>query len=271
MTQTKLFSTGVRPIIDDYLLKKSQERRDYGKYWSASSAGYCMRKVIFDRMKIPPVKEDARKQRIFTAGHIFHSWIQQLTNAAGVSVTQEAELIDDNLRVKGHFDDLILINNKPVLYDYKTQNSRAFQWQKKNGSSMSHFHRLQLGTYMYMLRNANHTNTTEGHIFAQKYDMKDLTEARILKISKDDLCMSEEQLLWSSRLESDVTDYWYKLNTYWDSKEIPECTCADHEGGFMAKEAYNPYYYNGSPCSIDWFIKCTREKEAGDGKNKVEK
>ena len=50
-----LFETGIRPYIDEYLKKKSEERRDYGQYWSASSAGYCMRKVIYDRLGVPLV------------------------------------------------------------------------------------------------------------------------------------------------------------------------------------------------------------------------
>lgn len=52
-----LFETGVRPAIDAYLQKKAEEERDYGDYWSASSAGYCMRKLIFERLKVPHVKE----------------------------------------------------------------------------------------------------------------------------------------------------------------------------------------------------------------------
>lgn len=28
----------------------------------------------------------------------------------------------------------------------------------------------------------------------------------------------------------------------------------------MAKEAYNPYFYNGSPCSLDWYNKCKENK-----------
>jgi hypothetical protein len=38
-----LFDTGVRPLLDNYMTLKAAERRNYGKYWSASSAGYCMR------------------------------------------------------------------------------------------------------------------------------------------------------------------------------------------------------------------------------------
>lgn len=81
----------------------------------------------------------------------------------------------------------------------------------------------------------------------------DLTEARILSISKDDLRMDEKQLLWSQALWNEVRDYWTSLNYHWKMKTLPPCTCADHENGFMAQEKYNPYFYQNSPCSIDWY------------------
>jgi hypothetical protein len=169
-----LFNSGVRPIIDNHLIAESKKERDYGDYWSASSGGYCMRKVIFERLGVEHTGEDdPRKQRVFSAGHIFHDWIQKLTKDAGISVAQEVELQDEDLMIRGHFDDLILVTKEKthftpgevskgikdafeqhlILYDYKTVNSRSFIWAKKNGNAISHFHRMQLGTYMYMLRN----------------------------------------------------------------------------------------------------------------------
>ena len=86
----------------------------------------------------------------------------------------------------------------------------------------------------------------------------DLTEARILKISKDDLRMEEQQLLWTPELETEVTDYWKRLNRFWKEKQIPPCTCADHENGFLASEKYNPYFYDGEPCSIKLYERFKR-------------
>jgi hypothetical protein len=271
-----LFLTGVRPLVDAYLLEESKKIRDYGKYWSASSAGYCMRKVIFERLGVPKIeqKEDARKQRVFTAGHVFHNWLQEITKAAGISVAQEVELQDEDLMIRGHFDDLVLIDPNVawdkvnpfdgkeappteqhlILYDYKTVNSRSFMWAKKNGNAMSHFHRLQLGTYMYMLRKGHeHTDGGFGHTTELCPLIDNLTEARILKIEKENLMMMEQQLMWTPDLEKDVVGYWKTLNGYWKNKKIPKCTCADFEGGFMAKEQYNGYYYNGEPCSLEYY------------------
>lgn len=239
-----LFDTGLRPVVDDYLLAESRKVRDYGSYWSASSAGYCQRKVMFDRLGVPSVETDAdaRKQRVFTSGHLFHAWMQGLTKEAGISVEQETELQDENLMVRGHFDDLIKTDRGLVLYDFKTVNSQAFKYKK---DEMSHFHRMQLGTYMYMLQ--------------PKYP--DLKEARTLLISKDDLRMKEQQIFWNDKLEQDVKSYWTTLNSNWEKKVFPPCTCADYEQGFMAKEKWNPYYYDGEPCSIKLYEKFKKEKE----------
>jgi hypothetical protein len=264
-----LYETGVRTIVDNYLLEESKKVRDYGNYWSASSAGYCQRKLIFERLGVPKNNEDARRQRVFTSGHIFHDWIQQLTKKAGVSIAQEVELQDEELMIRGHFDDLILISDPSktvvtmnddklavidetahlILYDYKTVNSRSFMWAKKNGNTMSHFHRMQLGTYMYMIRKAG-LDLVAGLSDPNQYE---LSEARICKIEKDTLMMGEQKLMWTPDLEKDVVEFWRTLNGHWEAKTLPKCTCADKENGFMAKEAYNGYYYNGEPCSLDYY------------------
>lgn len=245
---TDLFGTGIRPAIDDYLQKKSEEKRDYGAYWSASSAGYCMRKLIFERLGVPPVEKDSdsRRQRVFEAGHIFHEWAQRITKAAGLSIAQELEVQDEELMVRGHIDDLIEVNGHLILYDYKTQHSRAFDWQK--GRPISYYHKMQTATYMYILRKKENI-----------YGKAELSEARVLKISKDDLRMDENQLLWSDDLEFDVKTYWDAINDYWKAKKMPPCTCADHENGFMAKQQFNPYFYDSEPCSLAYYAKLKAE------------
>lgn len=260
-----LFDTGVRPYIDEYLKKKSEEVRDYQGYWSASSAGYCYRKLIFERLKLPQTKDDPRKTRVFEAGHVFHKWYQDITKDAGISIAQELELQDEELMIRGHIDDLVLIEGKLILYDAKTQNSRAFTYMK--GRPMSYYHKMQLGTYLNMLNKATATSgwfgdldEERGGLFLDfvKSDQK-LTEARVLKISKDDLRMAEQQLLWDDELKDEIVTYWNDLNSWWNNKEIPPCMCANEENGFMAKEAYNPYYYQGEPCSIKWLLQNAKE------------
>lgn len=263
-TETKgsLFQTGIRPLIDSHLLEESRKLRDYGDYWSASSSGYCMRRLIFERLGVPKIEQEdeARKQRVFTAGHVFHEWIQKITKDTGLSIAQELELQDEDLMVRGHIDDLVLIDGKLILYDYKSVNSRAFIWAKKNGNKISHYHRMQVGTYMYMLRNMDKDIeksksglSFSNHIIGNNFSTENLTEARILKIEKENLMMMEQQLLWSPELEKDVVGYWKTLNAYWKTRKIPACTCDKYEGGFLAKEKFNPYFFSGKPCSIEYY------------------
>lgn len=278
-----LFNTGVRPVVDQWLLDEATKKRNYGLYWSASSAGYCQRRLIFERLGVPKIvsDDDARRQRVFTSGHLFHAWIQSITKAAGISIAQEIELQDEELMIRGHFDDLVLLptvtpytgeplkgesllpslTQKLILYDYKTRNSRNFGFAK----NPSYFHKMQLGTYMYMIRHwpagrkvlgwENGTNDS-------LWETKGLTEARTLNIEKDTLRMAEVQYMWSDELEKEIVGYWTSLNAAWKSKKLPPCTCADHENGFMALEKWNGYFYEGEPCSIKWYEKFKESQHA---------
>lgn len=287
-----LFDSGIRPHIDEWLLKKSQEKRDYGDYWSASSAGMCQRLVIMRRLGVPPVPEieegKARLQRVFQSGHLFHEFFQRITKDAGLSIAQELELQDEELKIRGHIDDLVLVRapsvhlkpdiqegtkdgvyelkDRPmvfnelddshlILYDYKSQNSKAFNYKRPE---MNHTHRMQLGTYMYMLRKGPPIEfdldyKTKAFVVQDK-----LTEARILKFDKDTMRMEEEQLMWDTQLESDVLSYWNSLNAQWKAKKLPKCTCLEHDGGYMGRRTkdgriFNDYFYNDEPCSLEWY------------------
>ncbi len=277
-----LFETGIRPAIDAYLTEKAAEQRNYGKYWSASSAGYCMRLNILRRLKVPKVPEIAedtlRTQRVFEAGHIFHEWAQRITKDAGLSIAQELELQDEDLMVRGHIDDLVLVHceeyqtdlvalpNHLILYDYKTANSQSFNYKK---DEIGHYHKMQLGTYMYMLRKDGGNclfgdNVEARNICIHPHDgtlrpaaITELSEGRILTISKDDLRMREHQLFWSDELAKEIINYWHAINGYWEEKILPECTCLEHDGGFMGRRSkkgkvYNDYFYNNVPCSAEW-------------------
>jgi hypothetical protein len=126
---------------------------------------------------------------------------------------------------------------------------------------------MQLGTYMYMLRTGNMSaNVGSKHITDDLWkQIRNLSEARILSISKDDLRMHEQQLLWSPQLEKEVVGYWRTLNGYWKAKKLPKCTCLDHDGGFMGKKSakgkfYNDFFYNDEPCSLEWYKKSKESK-----------
>lgn len=247
-----LYDTGVRPAIDKFLLDKSKEKRDYGKYWSASSAGYCQRRNIFTRLQIPEVEEDARKHRVFAVGHIFHEFIQNITKEAGLSIASEETLQDEDLLVRGHYDDIIEIDGKPILYDYKSASSRSFTY--KSEDKVGDYHKMQVGTYLYMLNKSKEFGL--------------IKEGRLLHISKDDLRQMEQQVLWTKELALEVLDYWKSMNAAWvnfkEFGKLPPCTCDKHDGGFLAKPAYNPWYYDGEPCSATWMKRKLKEMRDAD-------
>lgn len=262
-----LFNSGIRPAIDAYLKAESEKIRDYGPYWSASSAGYCMRLNIMRRLgvpKVPELEDNATQTRIFESGKIFHEWLQRITKDAGLSIASEVELQDEDLMIRGHFDDLILIDGRLILMDYKTAHSASFNY-KKNQTEIGHYHKMQLGTYMYMLRKGGAFHENIEPVFKSK----DLTEARILSISKDDLRMHEQQLLWSPQLEKEVVGYWTALNKLWADKKLPPCTCLRHDGGFLGKRSakgkiYNDYFYKDTPCSMEWLELTKKEGRWGE-------
>lgn len=290
---TDLFNTGIIPAVNEYLLKKSKEERNYGSYWSASSAGYCMRLNIMRRLgvpKVPELEDNATQTRIFEAGHIFHEWLQRITKDAGLSIASEVELQDEDLMIRGHFDDLVLVGGtvykidgdgkdlgymtkggKLILYDYKTAHSASFNYKKRQ-TEIGYYHKMQLGTYMYMLRNSDydwgddkagkykHIKTLKAYTDEnlKTHFVNELKEARILSISKDDLRMHEQQLLWSPQLEKEIYQYWATLNGYWKARKLPKCTCLDHDGGFMGRKSakgklYNDFFYKDEPCSLEWY------------------
>lgn len=268
------YQTGVRPIIDAEILKQSKEVRDYGEYWSASSAGHCHKLLILRRLKVPKSPEMAEReaitQRVFSVGHIFHNWVQDLTKQSGNSLAQEGELISEKLLVKGHFDDLIQTKKDDIdhlfVVDYKTVHSGYFDYGK---NEINYFRRLQLGTYIYILRNELPT----------KYppQFSQIFEGRILNISKDDLRLSENILAYDEQVEADVLDYWQGLNKAWETyqktKILPKCTCADPEkaGGFMGRRSkkgkiFNDYFYRETPCSDEWINRAIKETLAKEDK-----
>ena len=89
-----------------------------------------------------------------------------------------------------------------------------------------------------------------------------LDESRILILEKDTLRTREFVLKWTPDLEKEIVGYWRTLNGYWKNETLPKCTCADYEKmstgpnkgvGFMAVEKWNPYFYNGEPCSLEYY------------------
>ena len=107
--------------------------------------------------------------------------------------------------------------------------------------------------------------TLKGLSDEQLHMITSLTEARILKMDKDSLRMDENQILYTPELEAEILNYWNTLNKYWAERKLPHCSCADQEGGFMAKEKFNPYFYEGEPCSLKLYQKWKEDHDTSVG------
>lgn len=229
----KYFS--LQGLINAHVAKLGEQKKEY-KSWRCSSLGSCPRKHFYARLGIEPTSPpDERTQRVFEVGNIFHEWIQSLVMDTTISQPDDAiveqELYDQELDLGGRYDMRIKTRGKDILFDIKTQHSRAFWWMlqkakgytKKDGtkipptpiSEQKKEHRQQLGGYMLMLKRMG----------------APVDEGRMLYVSKDDLCMEEITFHLTPELEKSVLDELAMLNKHWAEKTLPPCTCAEMYDG----------------------------------------
>lgn len=185
----------VQKMIDDYLLKVQEERKNHissGK-WTPSRFGRCYRMQYWKRAgekeTNPP---DLNSLRRFKAGDLFHQFVQQFLPAHEVEVRIER---DDILG----FADIV---TEDSVIDIKSQHSRAFWYMEKEEipiSEQKYSNILQVTTYAYLLGKPN---------------------AQLMFISKDDLYVAEyvfpvEQ--WINDIEFEL----YQLRKYWSLGQLP--------------------------------------------------
>ncbi len=190
----ELFS--VQKLVNDYLTEQYQKTRHEKKdFWRVSDMGKCLRGRYYKRLEIEPTNPpDERALRKFEAGNIFHWWLQRriryaASEMANVKVIgMEKEVRDDKLNVVGHYDALIQIGRMKILYDFKTVHSNAFHYRDQNKILTQKHHALQIGLYLMLL----------------KKEHPDLSEARLLYISKDDLSVAELKVLLTPVLKKEI-------------------------------------------------------------------
>ena len=195
-------NNSIQPIINEYLRKEKEENKHDSKYFHASSLGSCKRKQIWTILKVPETNPlDDRMLRVFSVGNVFHEWLQDKLAKAGVLIAKEQEVINEKYNYKGRFDALVKIENKNILYDFKTQHSKSFHYIKNNNEGVDEGKKLQVVSYAVM-----------GNI---KVD-----ECRILFISKDDLCFLE-YIIPIEPYKKKVIDELVELNVFLKTKKLP--------------------------------------------------
>ena len=186
----------IQELIDKALEHKGGRIRS-GKY-SPSSLGKCFRAQYWNR-KDEPVSNpvDERTQRIFKAGGLFHEFVQDLIiiNYPGA----QKEALVETADFKGYAD--LVLNDEVV--DIKSQHSKAF-WYRNH----LEWKALELKLYC---------NILQVIFYAVNLGKK---QARLVFISKDDLCIQEypiEVEKWQEALKTEVN----VLKDYWEKQELP--------------------------------------------------
>ena len=159
----------IQTIINDKLATPREERKPTS--WNASKLGTCLTGVYLERLGIPPDEEfDARTLRVFSAGKTFEQWIIEMAKTPDVKFEEQVRIELPEYDVTGYADLVCEINGEKIIYEIKSKNSRAFWYMEKQKEGANFHHKMQAWLYMKALN---------------------IPEARILYVSKDDLCLLE--------------------------------------------------------------------------------
>lgn len=179
-----------KALLEEQAARASRERS--GKY-NPSSLGRCYRMQYWNRQNVPqsnPV--DVRTLRIFRVGSLFHDFVQGFIPDAQC----EVEISTPDLY---GFADVVTTD---TVWDIKSQHSRAFWYMEKAG---------------YDIAKERYTNILQvvcyGIILGKE-------KAKLLFISKDDLCTAEYEFKvseWAHEVTKEVD----ALRNFWSGKTLP--------------------------------------------------
>ena len=211
----------VQGMIDEALKPKPRKRS--GKF-SPSSFGKCFRAQYWNRKDEPVTNPpDSRVMRVFKAGDLFHKFVQETIISNHPDIQKEV-MVDTDPDVLG-FCDMV---NKIEVIEIKSQHSRAFHWMAKSKN----------------IAEDKKTNWLQAMYYAIALGK---SAARLVFISKDDMCIQEYQFKVDEYWEKEVAHELEVLRKWWEKDELPGA---------------NPRAYNGKECDYcNWRDKC-KQKES---------
>lgn len=203
------------------ILRDKQAERTPSENFNASDMGKCYLMRYWKRSGKKGEDLDDRTLRNFAVGNIFHDFFQKITSEHGLSILSEQKMEmkdkDGNILISGRVDDLIQTEGgKKILYDYKTVHSKKFHYlngyyinkdgkrQHVSGERDKHYEKQVLLYYLML-----------------KDEHPDLTDLRILYISKDDLCLKEMPVVITEKALAEVEKEIAEINGYWQRQEEP--------------------------------------------------
>jgi len=180
----------IQELIDKALERKGDRIRS-GKY-SPSSLGKCFRNQYWNRKNEPQSNPpEDRVQRVFKAGNLFHEFVQDIILVNNPLAQKEVLIETEDF--KG-FADLVL---EDEVIDLKSQHSKAF-WYRK-GMTWNELEPKLLCNILQVVFYALNLGKAR---------------ARLVFISKDDLCIQEysfEVSKYQEALKQEITvlmDFW---------------------------------------------------------------
>ena len=238
-----------RHLIDIGLLSRREILGDSGApAWRASSLGYCLRRQLFNRAKVPGTREPGGFRTLWL-GDIIHRAVQRMVTDAGLMLGDEIALADEELNLTGHVD---LIWGGPVQeIDYQAFADRYGVW---GADFITHYRKSITSLYqgfppfpvtMAELKSANQYSAErsfkEGVEFhhgmqAGGYRLMAERQPELLPPGVDGIERYQVVMIAKSDMKMpifDIYDRWAQaalervslLNEAWAEQRIPPCTC----------------------------------------------
>ncbi len=206
----------------------------------ASGMGTCFRQRWYKLRDFEGIDLDDRSLRVFAVGHKVHEFIQDSIQRQGAMVAKEGTVVTKG-KIKGHFDALIApmgLADLPegsdgsdmILYDIKTQHSKAFHYMKTQDVKINH--KMQLWTYckgirengyiLYFKDGVQVSHPGEGVEERKFPPLPGLVDCRMLYVSKDDLVLEEKPIPYTPESERLVMAEIAKLDLLMPQETEPE-------------------------------------------------
>lgn len=239
-------------LINRHIAEMAEADEQDNTRLRASGMGTCKRKRWYyikgGVAEEDMVQTDSRGQRVFAVGDTFHEWIQGIFREQ--KVLMEMEGITETNGVGGHFDMLVFppgfktqpdwtnqetvdrfleasnYGEKLILYDIKSQHSKSFHYMTKKGESHEHHHK-QIRTYLKGIQeNGFKKFDDEGNLLYEFPPLPNLSDIRMLYVSKDDLMILEKGVRASEKdmeaISKEIAEMTDIISSDTPPKPIPE-------------------------------------------------
>lgn len=126
--------------IDDAIIKRA-DSKEHRAYLGASSLGEPCDRALWYSYHMPKKILDPRINRIFDLGNLIEDYLVRLLEDAGYTVYVKDEdgnqfRFDDGL-IAGSSDGVIMVDDVPMLLEFKSYNTKRFTELKKTGVKTS--------------------------------------------------------------------------------------------------------------------------------------